>query len=187
LKEVKEALAEPNNKKQEAVALFVQSLDPPSKFQQSMANLLEHLADSPVAKDIGGFTSAEANLNLGLDVPSTVASGNSSLGWNYDVFFCEHPNKDQNQSIAQAVVNDLKLQKGLGRIRMRLLPAALGNKPPYNTVHDYVILRHPNKEVQAKQLLGWLNAADSLPKFVIKDSDRELPGYLSAFVCPEAK
>jgi hypothetical protein len=187
LHEVKDAIAEKaDEKKQEAVAQFVQSLEP-SKFQVAMANLLAHLAESPKAQAIARQTAFEGNTSLGT---STEAGSTSPRDWNYDVFYCEHPNKDENVKIAETVSYDLikkKETEHLGRIRVRPLPDELRNTPPYDGLHGYIILRHLSKEAQAKQMQDWLNAAQNLPKFEFRDSDRRLPGYLSAFVCPDAK
>jgi hypothetical protein len=187
LHEVKDAIAERDQRRQEAVAQFVQSLEA-TQFQISMANILAHLADSPEAKAIGGYTALEANLNLESREPSTEVISSSPRGWNYDVFWCEYPTKDENEKMAQLVADELNQKKEtehLGRIRPRPLPAAINDAPGYK-IQGYVILRHISKEAQAKQLLDWLNTAPNRPKIVIRDSDRRLPGYLSAFVCPNA-
>ena len=188
LHEVKDAIAEKDQRRQEAVAQFVQSLEA-SKFQESMANILAHLADSPEAKAIGGYTAIEAKLNLETREPSTEVSAGSASGWDYDVFWCEYPDKDATEkahSEANSVYADLvEIQKTeqLGRIRVRPLPAAINDEPGYK-IKGYVILRHVSKQAQAKQLQDWLRAVKNPKHFEIRDSDRKLPWYLSAFVCP---
>ena len=152
-----------------------------------MANLLAHLAESPKAQAIGRQTAFEGNTSLWT---STEAGSTSPRDWNYDVFYCEHPNKGENVKVAETVSYDLTKKKEtehLGRIRVRPLPDELRNTPPYDDLQGYVILRHLSKEAQAKQLQNWLNAAQNLPKFEFRDSDRRLPRYLSVFVCPDAK
>lgn len=129
---------------------------------------------------------------------SVVISAGEKNGTDIDIFWCgggnEQASYNAGNAVAVAIANSSDgsgadaLLGRLGRIRLRLLPESIQQKPGYPSSGNQV--RGDQTETdQVKRLVAWLNRGDPKSgygledKFEAKTVAMRTPYYLSVFVC----
>ena len=103
--------------------------------------------------------------------------------WDFDLFWCERSG-NAAQAQAEKIKNQLEAEGAKGRIRVRLLPDSLNDRPGYQHA-GYVIRYNTGEESQSSQLKSLGDrVVGPTGAFVASISYQATPWYLSAFLCP---
>lgn len=99
---------------------------------------------------------------------------------NFDIFYCE---TSASQKLAADRLASAMHDRGTsGRIRVRLLPAVVNQRPGYE-VHGYQIRPEESERAVAEEMLKEMSAA--LPAHLdVLPSGMSTPNYISIFFCP---
>ena len=103
--------------------------------------------------------------------------------WDFDIFWCERSGSAA-QAQAEKMKKQLESEGAKGRIRVRLLPDSINDRPGYQHA-GYVVRYNAGEEAQSNRLkaLGDPIVGPSA-SFVTSISYQSTPWYLSAFLCP---
>lgn len=109
-----------------------------------------------------------------------------SLGWadwDLDIFWCERSGNAAKVQ-AEKIKNQLETEGAKGRLRVRVLPNSINERPGYQHT-GYVIRYNSGEETQSNQLKALGDKiVGPVAAFVPSLSEQSTPWYLSAFVCP---
>jgi hypothetical protein len=114
----------------------------------------------------------------------TTATGVAWSSYDFDLFWCDGPNRDRNQRLANAAAALRELDpKATGRWRVRLLPDAVNKRQGYQ-VKGYQIRYSAADELPfAKSLQDALQKKEAGTVIDVVASPQSTPAYLSAFFC----
>ena len=103
--------------------------------------------------------------------------------WDFDLFWCERSG-NAAQAQAENIKKQLEAEGAKGRIRVRLLPDSINDRPGYQHA-GYVVRYNAGEESQSNQLKSLGDrVVGPAASFVTSISYQSTPWYLSAFLCP---
>ena len=103
--------------------------------------------------------------------------------WDFDIFWCERSGSAA-QAQAEKMKKQLESEGAKGRIRVRLLPDSINDRPGYQHA-GYVVRYNAGEEAQSNRLKALGDPiVGPAASFVTSISYQSTPWYLSAFLCP---
>ena len=103
--------------------------------------------------------------------------------WDFDIFWCERSG-NAAQAQADKMKKQLEAEGAKGRIRVRLLPDSIHDRPGYQHA-GYVVRYNAGEEAQSDRLKSLGDTVvGPAGAFVSSISYQATPWYLSAFLCP---